>query len=78
MIRSTSDDIIFLPLTVAATVLSGVVVDDEQATPKTAITLAISVRTKGVEILFTSLLLKVEQAAGLFLTHKRQADSLLH
>jgi len=49
---------IFLPLTVAATVVSGVVLDDEQATPKTAMTLTTRDRTRGVEILFTSLLLK--------------------
>jgi hypothetical protein len=57
MMRSTSEDIIFLPLTVAATVLSGVVLDDEQATPKTAMAVTITHR-KGVEILFTSLLLQ--------------------
>jgi hypothetical protein len=54
---------IFLPLTVAATVVSGVVVDDEQATTKTAMTLTSRDRTRGVEILFTSLLLKVDRAA---------------
>jgi len=43
---------IFLPLTEAAIVLSGVVLDDEQATPKTAMALTIAHR-KGVEILFT-------------------------
>jgi hypothetical protein len=49
---------IFLPLTVAATVVSGVVLDDEQAKPKTAMALINSDRTSGVEILFTSLLLQ--------------------
>jgi len=48
---------IFLPLMVAATVLSGVVLDDEQATPKTAMAVTIT-HKKEVEILFTSLLLK--------------------
>jgi hypothetical protein len=57
---------IFLPLTVAATVVSGVEVEDEHATAKTAMALANRDRTSGVEILFTSLLLKVKQAASLF------------
>jgi hypothetical protein len=44
---------IFLPLTVAATVLSGVVVLDEHAAPKLATSIAINDNLKMVEILFT-------------------------
>jgi hypothetical protein len=55
---------IFLPLTVAATVLSGVLLVDEHAAAEIAITTANNESLKGVEILYTCFAPNVEQADG--------------